>query len=312
MTLSGTNSDVRIECTSTMSADDSARVDALATAAAQADGVQPLSDHALMHIRHGGSGVTHVLLWVGGDLAAYAHLDSSDAISGPQAELAVAPNHRASGHGRALIRTLLDNSPDGRLKLWSHGELPVARRLAEGMGFTRTRVLALMGRSLEGSVPPPSLEPGMTLRSFVPGQDEAALLALNNAAFAGHPEQGDWEMADLVGRERESWFDAAGLLLLDNGERLVGFVWTKVHGADGTGHAHEPVGEIYVLGVSPDAHRGGLGRTLVAAGLAYLSARGLPDVILYVDESNSAALALYERAGFSRRGVDVLFAKVPR
>ena len=312
MTRSGPNGDVHIECTSTLSADASARVDALAHAASHADGVQPLSDHALQHIRHGGSGVKHVLLWAGGELAAYAHLDASDVISGPQAELAVAPAHRAAGHGRALVRTLLDNSPDGRLQLWSHGELPVARRLAEGMGFTRTRVLALMGRPLGDSLPQPDLAPGMRLRAFVPGQDEAALLALNNAAFAGHPEQGGWELADLNGRERESWFDPAGLLLLERDEGLVGFVWTKVHGTDGAGHAHRPVGEIYVLGVSPDAHRGGLGRTLVAAGLAYLSARGLPDVILYVDESNAAALALYERAGFTRRGVDVLFTKRPR
>ena len=311
VTASDTDPDVRIECTATLTPDARLRVDALVHAASHIDGVQPLSDHALLHVRNSGSGVTHVLLWAGPDLVGYAHLDNSDAISGAQAELAVAPKHRAAGHGRALVRTLLDNSSDGRLRLWAHGELPVAQRLAEGMGFRRARVLALMGRPIDPSTGPVELPPGMTMRSFVPGRDELALLAVNNAAFAGHPDQGEWELADIQGREREPWFEPAGLLLLERDSELVGFVWTKVHGAHGTGHAHDPVGEIYVLGVAPAAHRGGLGKTLVAAGLAHLATHGLPDVILYVDESNAPALGLYEGLGFTRRGVDVLFAKIP-
>jgi len=302
----------RIECTTTLSPDLSGRIEALAQAAAHADGVPPLSDHALVHVRNGGAGVQHILLWVSGELVAYAHLDTSDAITGAQAELAVDPGHRAAGHARTLVRELVNASPDGRLQLWAHGERPEARRLAEGMGFTRTRVLAQMGRPLDPSPAPPELPAGASLRAFVAGRDEAALLAVNNAAFAGHPDQGAWQLEDLLGRERESWFDPAGLLLLELGRDLAGFVWTKVHGSDASGHAHDPVGEIYVLGVDPRFLRRGLGRLLASAGLAHLSARGLPEAILYVDESDAAAVALYERLGFTRRGVDALFSLRPR
>ncbi|MDQ1702533.1 MAG: mycothiol synthase [Frankiaceae bacterium] len=307
-----TDEDERIECASALSGDLSSRIVALAQAAARADGVPPLSDHALVHVRNGGAGVLHFLLWVGGDLAAYAHLDASDVISGAQAELAVDPGHRAAGHARTLVRALIDASPDGRLQLWAHGERPEARRLAEGMGFTRTRVLAQMGRPLDASLQPPDLPAHTSLRSFVPGDDEVALLAVNNAAFVDHPDQGKWQLADLLGREREPWFDPAGLLLLELDGRLAGFVWTKVHGTGASGHTHDPVGEIYVLGVAPWAHRRGLGRTLAAAGLAHLAALGLPEAMLYVDEANSAAVGLYEGLGFTRRGVDALFALRPR
>ena len=309
MTASGADTGGTVTTTATLTGEVQDKIAALAAAAASVDGVPPLSDHALVHMRNGGAGVLHVLLWASGELAAYAHLDTSDAISGPKAELAVHPAHRTSGYGRAVLRTLIDTSPDGRLLLWAHGELSVARRLAEGMGFVRTRVLAQMGRSLDDSFAPAALPAGTKLRAFVPGVDEEAVLRVNNAAFAGHPEQGDWTIEDLLGREREPWFDPAGLLLLERDGELAGFVWTKVHGTDASaGHTHEPMGEIYVLGVAPGAHRSGLGRTLVTAGLAHLAARGLPEAILYVDESNVGAVSLYERMAFVRRGVDVLFA----
>ena len=56
-----------------------------------------------------------------------------------------------------------------------------------------------------------------------------------------------------------------------------------------------------MLGVEPTAHGGGLGRALTTAGLAHLrDKRGLDRVMLYVDDSNTGAVALYERLGFAR------------
>lgn len=141
----------------------------------------------------------------------------------------------------------------------------------------------------------------VTVRTFVPGQDDAAWLAVNAAAFAHHPEQGSLTQRDLDDRKAESWFDPAGFFLAFRGDRLAGFHWTKVH-------ERERLGEVYVLGIHPDEQGGGLGRALTLIGLRHLvHDRGLPTAMLYVDADNAPALAVYERLGFTTHEVDLMY-----
>ena len=156
-----------------------------------------------------------------------------------------------------------------------------------------------MRRQLEAAqLPPdPPLTSDVTVRAFVPGVDDDAWLAVNAAAFATHAEQGKWTHADLAARLAEPWFDPAGFLLADRGGELLGYHWTKIH--------PDQLGEVYVLGVAPAAQGLGLGRALLVRGLRYLAERGCRAVLLYVDGDNAAAIALYERSGFSRDDVDV-------
>lgn len=291
----------------------------LAAAAEAADGSAPLSEQVRLHLRYGGDpAARNLLLHEQGRLAGYAHLGPPQD-GGRSGELVIHPASRGRGLGLALARALLGHRDGAEVWVWAHGDLPAARRLAAPTGFTRARALWQMRRPLREPLPPAAPPGGVVFRAFRPGQDEEAWLRLNARAFADHPEQGRWVRADLERREREPWFDPAGFFLAERDGRLVGFHWTKVHpprqerGADGSGadstgpDGSEGEGEVYVVGVDPAAQGDGLGRALTLAGLHYLRERGLPEVMLYVDESNAPAIRLYESLGFTHTGTDVMF-----
>ncbi|GGM13288.1 MULTISPECIES: mycothiol synthase [Micromonospora] len=271
---------------------------ALARAAGDTDGADPLDEHVLLRLRDPAAPATHLTARAAdGTLTGYAHLDTTDVTTGTGVELAVHPAYRRRGVGRALAREVLA-AAGGPLRAWAHGDHPSAAALAVDLGFTRARVLWQLRRSLAAPVDPPRLPNGVALRAFRPGLDDAAWLAVNARAFADHPEQGRWTRDDLRTRFAEPWFDPAGFLLAveSASDRLLGFHWTKVHERPGSART----GEVYVVGVDPAAHGGGLGRALTTAGLAYLrDRRGLDRVMLYVDESNTSAMALYRRLDFA-------------
>ncbi|MEU2881202.1 mycothiol synthase [Streptomyces sp. NPDC007070] len=273
----------------------------LLAAAAREDGRQAVSEQGRLQLRGGArEGVSHLLLSVDGQLVGYAQLEDTDPVEAPAAELVVHPAHRGHGHGRALGSALLAASGK-RLRVWAHGGHSAARHLAQVLGLTLFRELRQMRRPLtDFELPEPALPEGVTVRTFVPGQDDAAWLAVNAEAFAHHPEQGSLTQRDLDDRKAQPWFDPDGFFLAERAGRLVGFHWTKVH-------AEERLGEVYVVGVRPGAQGGGLGKALTIIGLRHLAAAGLPTAMLYVDADNKAAVAVYERLGFTTYETDLMY-----
>jgi mycothiol synthase len=305
-----------------------ARVLDLAEAAAAADSVAPLSEHVLLHLRYDAARPSadpapgrDLVLTADGEIAGYAYLDSAGhpdlEVSG---ELVIDPRHRGQGLGLALVRELIVQAGGHRVRLWAHGDLPAAARLARAAGFERFRALWQMRRSLRDPLDPPRLPAGTALRTFRPGQDEQQWLSLNARAFAKHPEQGAWRRHDLELREQESWFDPAGFFIAERNGVMTGFHWTKVPGPDspeprgaaakaprGAAAKAHSIGEVYVVGVDPGERGTGLGRALTLAGLGYLRDRGLAEAMLYVDEDNVPAIRMYESLGFTRWSTDAMY-----
>lgn len=267
-------------------ADTAAAVLALADRIEAEDGAPPLSDQTRTGLRS--SAVRHVLARGGdGEVHGYAQVDDVGAEFAARRD-ALEP----------VLDATLDAAPGAGLLVWSHGQRSRLIEPFQARGFVRSRELFQLRRPGDLAVPAdPPLDPSITVRPFVPGQDEAAWLAVNAAAFAHHPEQGRMTSADLQAREDEPWFDPAGFLLAERDGRLLGFHWTKTH-PDGAG-------EVYVLGVSPNAQGFGLGRGLLVRGLRHLAAVRRPHVLLYVDGDNPVAVRLYERDGFARHDLDI-------
>jgi mycothiol synthase len=232
--------------------------------------------------------------------------------------LVVHPHARCRGFGGRLLDRVIELAGDRPLSVWAHGDLPGSAQLLSSRGFTRGRVLLQMRRGLAGldTDSAPALPDGVHVEPFRPNRDEQAWLRVNARAFATHPEQGSWTAEDLRLREDEPWFDSAGFLLAWRGDpeaggELLGSHWTKVH-PPGDVLPDERVGEVYVLGIAPEAQGLGLGRALTDLGLAHLRARGLRQVLLYVEEDNAAAVRLYESRGFTRFSADVSWRREPR
>ncbi|MEU3753323.1 mycothiol synthase [Streptomyces olivoreticuli] len=269
--------------------------------AAAVDGQPAVSEQGRLQLRGRRAGVRHVLLRDDeGELIGYGQLEDSDPVEAPAGELVVHPDRRGRGYGRTLGGALLAESGK-RLRIWAHGGHPAARHLAQVLGLSLFRELRQMRRPLAGlDLPDARLPDGVTVRTFRPGKDDAAWLALNAAAFAHHPEQGSLTQRDLDDRKAASWFDPEGFFLAEREGEIVGFHWTKVH-------AEEGLGEVYVLGVRPGAQGGGLGKSLTAIGLRHLEAKGLPTAMLYVDADNLPAVAVYERLGFAVHETDLMY-----
>jgi mycothiol synthase len=292
---------------------------ALVEAARLADGVAPLSEHGMLHLRYDGTGDSAVsggddppepprdfVVATDGAIAGYAYLDppSAEGEGGVTGELVIHPERRRQGLGRALTGELVAAADGHVLRLWAHGDLPAAVALARATGFDRFRALWQMRRSLREPLDHPVLPAGLTLRTFVPGQDEDEWLGLNGRAFAKHPEQGGWTRHDLELREQEPWFDPAGFFIAERDGRMTGFHWTKVH---------DPfLGEVYVVGVDPAEQGTGLGRALTLAGLRHLRDLGLARAMLYVDEDNVPAIRMYEALGFTQARVDAMYRSASR
>ena len=317
----------QISISGRLSSEDATAVLDLVRRAAEEDGVSPLSEHVMLHLRYGGDPrARNVLVRDDGRLAGYGHLDPTDPVEGPAGEMVIDPAARRKGLGLSLGQALADEAGDAGLRLWAHGDLAAAARLAAAAGFERTRALWQMRRSLQTRIGRPQLADGISVRTFVVGQDEDKWVALNHRAFARHPEQGAWTRADLDLREREPWFDPLGFFLAERDGKLVGFHWTKIHGGNvnsstghnadsanggALGHGHEAIGEVYVVGVDPSERGSGLGRSLTIVGLRYLRSQGLSQVMLYVDETNAPAIGLYESLGFTHWDTDVMFSRGP-
>jgi mycothiol synthase len=258
----------------------------------------PISERGLLHLR-AGEPFGHVLAFQNGELTGYLQLEHvADHVG---IELVAVDAEVAA----TLLAEAIARSGDQRLLLWAHGAKSVVHATAQQAGFTAVRSLFQMRRTLD-TPPIPDLPPpdGVQIRPFVPGQDDEAWLAVNARAFASHPEQAGWTQADLDDRIGTTWFDPAGFLLAVRNEKVIGYHWTKVHD-----EGSEPFGEVYVLGVDPDAQGLKLGHVLLAAGLRHLRDRGLKTVTLYTEATNVRAVKLYGRFGFTEFTTDTQYAR---
>jgi mycothiol synthase len=274
---------------------------ALIKAAHDFDGTPPIAEHVLLHLRHGGDkSDSHIVFEEGNQVIAYAHLDTTDLVAGPSVEAVVHPNYRGKGLGSLILKEAIKVCGD-KTRIWSHGDLPAAKAIAASLNLERLWSNLLMSKPL-GEIQPVTSK--YYIRTFISDFDNQPFLSLNNKVFASYPDQGGWSEDDLKVRVNEAWFQKEGFFVAEDKGELIGFCWTKIHGAHTHSHngeddhGHEALGEIYVLAVNPD---------YTITGLNHLKYQGLNNVMLYVGVENKPAFNLYKSLGFNEFGSDVMY-----
>lgn len=274
------------------------QIDAAATAA---DGFSSLGDAARRDLTRPDHRSVGYLAPVG----AYGHgwpIRSELTDGRWEVAVTVAPAARTEGVRVAVLQALLARiaaAAGERIVWWAPGADNASDGDANEVGLTADRELLRMEAPLPRPEVP-AVPADVTLRAFAPGSDDAAWLALNNAAFRGHPEQGDWDSEMLVARCAEPWFDPALFVVAESRDGLVGFNWVRRHPG---GEA-----EIYVIAVDRSRRGSGLGRDLALAGLDAAARTGSSRASLYCAADNDDAHRLYSRLGFAVTRIDRAYA----
>jgi mycothiol synthase len=215
----------------------------------------------------------------------------------------------ASALGQLLLERAVEEAPAGApIHFWVMQATATDDVGAAAEGFVPERDVLQMRVTLPLPADVVAATRPLVTRAFVVGRDEEAWVETNNRAFAGHPEQGAWTVAELQERMAADWVELDDFLIADDpdGPGLIGACWTKVH------RDRNPVlGEIYVIDVDPRHHGQGWGRSLTVAGLTHLAARGITVGMLYTDATNAAAVALYRSLGFTVDHVDRSYRRDP-
>lgn len=184
--------------------------------------------------------------------------------------------------------------------VWIHGTTPERRSYLTAAGLTSERTLLKM------TCPLPTTQSTVKTVAFT-SDDVLDFVAVNNRAFSWHPEQSGLTPEAVRADMSEPWFDAEGFRLHRVDGELAGFCWTKIHESDDL--AEGRVGEIYVIAVDPPFHGRGLGKAMTLAGLDHISSLGITTGMLYVESDNDAAVATYEKLGFTIGREDSLWTR---
>ena len=220
----------------------------------------------------------------------------------------VHPRARNQGVGQALLASAVEAARGWKGRYISTSipeESPRSLEFLERHGFHRVRDFYKMRLSDLRPDADLALPAGFSLRTFQPGTDESAFVAVYNASFSDH-----WDFVPLADWEVAKWnrrpaFSPKGCFLLFDQDRMVGFT-TVMYDPEQAAHTGEAVGRIFEMGVLPEYRRRNLGYMMLQAAIRYAQEQGFQALDLVTDVENEAGVQLYEKVGFQEKRASVI------
>jgi mycothiol synthase len=263
---------------------------------------------------------TRIVTTLEGKIVGVATIRDNDPHVHLTAEADVHPDHRGRGIGTALChwidtraRQVIPEALQGARVVLAQERLctdRTAHLLLQGQGYVPARHSYHMVIHMHEPPPAPAVPPGITLRPFIRGQEERAVVQTMVEAFEGHygfvprPFEEEYEywmhyFDTDPGADPSLWFVAV------DGSEIVGTVLCHPEAAEDPEMAW-----IFALGVRKPWRRQGLGLALLRNALAELYRHGRPKACLGVDAENpTGATHLYEKAGMSVQHEFIQFEK---
>jgi ribosomal protein S18 acetylase RimI-like enzyme len=102
---------------------------------------------------------------------------------------------------------------------------------------------------------------------------------------------------------------ADGVVILKEDGKVQGFVTCKIH-ADTEVHLGVKIGTIVLVAIAPESQGKGYGKQLVAGSLRWFADQGCDIVEVGTQTANTAAMKLYQSAGFTKVAASVSLRKV--
>jgi mycothiol synthase len=146
-----------------------------------------------------------------------------------------------------------------------------------------------MAIDLAAPPPAPAWPAGLTIRTYVPGQDEQAAYEAYEEAFADMWQRPRGTFEQFISKTRRAYFDPSLWFLAMDGNEIAGTVYSD--NIDGKGW-------IEIVGVRRPWRGRGLALAMLNHAFAAFYERGVTHIGLSVDaQSPTGAPRLYERAG---------------
>ncbi len=248
------------------------------------------------------AGDTRVLLTADGSIIGYTGISLSSNGFMLDPHMHVRQEYRGQGLEHYLLqfaeqraRERLQDDPSIDRIIWSYSFSPMRTELFKHEGYAVVSSDYRMQVILHDAPPEPQPLDGITVRRYIPGQDERAIHHVVQEAFAdigGHPYRPfeEWQEG-VLGRQA---FDPSLLYVALDGDTISGVVICRAYP-----EVHQ--GFINQVAVLRAYRKRGIALHLLLTLFVECYRRGMNDIILDVDVHNATgAHELYARAGMRK------------